>query len=150
MNRRCIANSLPQGPRIEEAAAEQVIRGTSPGGSIRMLRAISALPAGAALRRVRGSRVADAGLSPDAVIRLLRHAGQEAGLAYRVTGHGLRRGFVTAAYNGGNGWDLLQTPGTADGQTNSGEWGYIHEENRWRRPSGGLDIDPTEDDLARR
>jgi integrase len=114
-------------------------------------REVADLADGHALRRVRGSRVADAGLSPDAVIRLLRRAGEAAGLAYRVTGHGLRRGFVTAAYNGGQGWDPLQIARHGRWADNSGEfWGYIHEENRWHRPSGGLDIEPTEDELARR
>jgi integrase len=118
---------------------------------------------GPALRRVRGDkvlaqtgeildpRVGDADLSPDAIIRLLRRASERAGLPYRVTGHGLRRGFVTAAYDGGRGWDPLQIARHGRWADQSAElWGYIHEENRWHRPSGGLDIDPTEDELAHR
>ena len=92
---------------------------------------------GPALRRARGSRVGDAKLSPDAVIRLLRRTGEAAGLPYRVTGHGLRRGFVTAAYDGGKGWDPLRSRDTAGGPTTrSREFGGATLAGRTRRGAG--------------
>lgn len=104
---------------------------------------------GPALRRVHGPRAGTTPLSPDAVTRLLTRAGTRARLPYKVTGHSLRSGFATAAYRAG--WKPLDIARHGRWADNSAElWGYIHEEERWHRPSEGLDIDPTSADIARR
>jgi integrase len=104
---------------------------------------------GPALRRVHGPRAGATSLSPDAVTRLLTRAGARARLPYKVTGHSLRAGFATAAYRAG--WKPLDIARHGRWAPNSAElWGYIHEEERWHRPSEGLDIEPTDEDIARR
>lgn len=104
---------------------------------------------GPALRRVHGPRAGAAPLSPDADTRLLTRAGTRVGQPDRVTGHSLRSGFATAAYRAG--WKPLDIARHGRWADNSAElWGYIHEEDRWHRPSERLDIEPTDEDIARR
>jgi integrase len=109
----------------------------------------TALHDGPALRPIRGPHAGRRALSPDAVTRLLTRASVRARLPYRVTGHSLRSGFATAAYRAG--WQPLDIARHGRWADNSAElWGYIHEEERWHRPSEGFDIEPSEEDLVRR
>jgi hypothetical protein len=111
-------------------------------------RETAALHDGPALRPVRSPHPGRRALSPDAVTRLLTHAGVRVRPLYRVTGHSLRSGFATAAH--GAGWQPLDIARHGRWADNSAElWGYIHEQ-RWRRPSEGFDIEPSEEDLVRR